>query len=316
MRDSPRATRRPPSGSSCAAKLINPREEATLARLAAIHILARKPDAVAAVEKEVAAFCAKPGVFHHELAEVLVARKQYAQAEECYKKATELRPDLAGRPRRAGAAPHATRPRTGGEAAARSGVQGRPVPRPRLERAQGAHAPRRVRDEGDAALRHQVRPEDRQACLPRGSPTTWRNCTPSSRSSTASRRRARSSSRCWQRARCSAAGSCRCPGLPGAAQGASTGPLIAIPVAARRWHGEALQLGRRRPPRTHARLQPDADRLPRPHLAHRRTGGAGRADAAVRRDREAPARPARGRHRVRPRHHRSRLPQLRQPART
>ena len=78
-----------------AAKLINPKEEATFARLAALHHLARKPDAVAAVEKEVTAFCAKPGVFYAELAEVLASRKQYVRAEECFKKATELRPDLA-----------------------------------------------------------------------------------------------------------------------------------------------------------------------------------------------------------------------------
>jgi tetratricopeptide (TPR) repeat protein len=78
-----------------AAKLINPRDEATLARVAALHHLARKPDAVAAVEKEVAGFCAKPGVFHHELAEALVARRQFAKAEESYKKAAEVRPDLA-----------------------------------------------------------------------------------------------------------------------------------------------------------------------------------------------------------------------------
>jgi cellulose synthase operon protein C len=79
-----------------AAKLVNPREEPTLARLAAVGHLARKVDAVAAVEKEVAGFCAKPGVFYHELAEVLAGRKQYAKAEECYKRAAELRPDLSG----------------------------------------------------------------------------------------------------------------------------------------------------------------------------------------------------------------------------
>jgi tetratricopeptide (TPR) repeat protein len=79
-----------------AAKLIDPREQTTFARLAALKYLARKPDAVAAIEQEVAAFCAKPGVFYQELAEVLVARKQYAKAEESYKKASELRPDLSG----------------------------------------------------------------------------------------------------------------------------------------------------------------------------------------------------------------------------
>jgi cellulose synthase operon protein C len=78
-----------------AARLINPKEEATFARLAAIQHLARKPDAVAEIEKEVTAFCAKPGAFFAELADVLVSRKQYARAEECFKKAIELRPDLA-----------------------------------------------------------------------------------------------------------------------------------------------------------------------------------------------------------------------------
>jgi tetratricopeptide (TPR) repeat protein len=78
-----------------AAKLINSREEATLARLAAIYHLARKPEKVAEVEKEVAGFCSKPGVFYTEFAEVLMARKQYTRAEEAFRKATELRPDLS-----------------------------------------------------------------------------------------------------------------------------------------------------------------------------------------------------------------------------
>jgi len=78
-----------------AAKLINPSDERTLARLAAIHHMARKPEAFAAVVKEVEGFCLKPGVFFTELAEVLTARKQYAKAEECFKKAAELRPDMA-----------------------------------------------------------------------------------------------------------------------------------------------------------------------------------------------------------------------------
>jgi tetratricopeptide (TPR) repeat protein len=78
-----------------AAKLVNARDELTLARLAAVHHLMRKPDAFEAVVKQVEGFCAKPGVFYHELAEVLAVRKQYARAEECYKKAIELRPDLS-----------------------------------------------------------------------------------------------------------------------------------------------------------------------------------------------------------------------------
>jgi tetratricopeptide (TPR) repeat protein len=78
-----------------AAKLVNPRDEATLARLAAIAHLLRKPEAAAAIEKEVLAFDTKPGVFYAELAEVLATRKQYPRAEECFKRASELRPDLA-----------------------------------------------------------------------------------------------------------------------------------------------------------------------------------------------------------------------------
>jgi tetratricopeptide (TPR) repeat protein len=78
-----------------AARLVNPRDPATLARLAAVYHLAGKPEKVAEIEKEVASFCSKPGVFYLELAEVLVARKQYARAEECFRKAGELRPDLS-----------------------------------------------------------------------------------------------------------------------------------------------------------------------------------------------------------------------------
>jgi tetratricopeptide (TPR) repeat protein len=78
-----------------AAKLVNRRDERTLARLAAIHVLARKEQAVDAVVKEVSEFRARPGVFYAELAEALTSRKQYPKAEECFKKAIELRPDLS-----------------------------------------------------------------------------------------------------------------------------------------------------------------------------------------------------------------------------
>ncbi len=145
-----------------AAKLINPRDEATLARLAAIQHLARKPDAVAAIEKEVAAFCAKPGVFLHGTRGSAGRPQAVREGRGVLQEgggiaARSLRPAGGAR-----AALHATRPRAGGEAATRRGVQGRPVPRPRLERAQGPQAPRRLRDEGDGALRHQVRPEGGQ----------------------------------------------------------------------------------------------------------------------------------------------------------
>ena len=79
-----------------AAKLVNSHDERTLARLAAIHFLARKAGAFDFDVKNVQSFCSKPGVFYSDLADVLVTRKQYAKAEECFKKAMELRPDLAG----------------------------------------------------------------------------------------------------------------------------------------------------------------------------------------------------------------------------
>lgn len=76
-----------------AARLINPREEPTLARLAAILHLQRQP--IDAIVQDVQSFCRKPGVFYLELAQVLVARKQYAPAEDYFQKALAHRPDLA-----------------------------------------------------------------------------------------------------------------------------------------------------------------------------------------------------------------------------
>ena len=78
-----------------ASKLVNRRDERTLARLALLHHLARKPEAYAAAVKEVESFCAKPGIFYAELAEVLTSRKQFTLAEACFQKAMELRPDLS-----------------------------------------------------------------------------------------------------------------------------------------------------------------------------------------------------------------------------
>jgi tetratricopeptide (TPR) repeat protein len=78
------------------AKAVNPRDAATLGRLAAIALMTNDAKGFEAIEKGVAGFDAKPGVFYHELATVLDERKQYAKAEEYYKKAAELRPMLAG----------------------------------------------------------------------------------------------------------------------------------------------------------------------------------------------------------------------------
>ncbi len=78
-----------------AARLINPRDERTLARLAGINQIARKPAMAAAITKEVESFCTKPGVFFLELAEALALRKQYPAAIEAYRKAAAVRPDLS-----------------------------------------------------------------------------------------------------------------------------------------------------------------------------------------------------------------------------
>jgi tetratricopeptide (TPR) repeat protein len=75
---------------------VNPRDSATLGRLAAIHLMRAEAAEFAAIVKTVEGFDTKPGLFYHELASVLEERKQYAKAEEYYKKASELRPLLAG----------------------------------------------------------------------------------------------------------------------------------------------------------------------------------------------------------------------------
>jgi tetratricopeptide (TPR) repeat protein len=77
-----------------AAKLVNPRDEAGLARLAAAAHLANDGEAFAAVAKEVEAFDTKPAAFYYDLALALDARKQYAKAEEFFRKAADLRPQL------------------------------------------------------------------------------------------------------------------------------------------------------------------------------------------------------------------------------
>ena len=78
------------------AKQISPRDSITLGKLAAVYALQRKQKEFEAIEKDVAGFDAKPGVFYYELASSLEDRKQYARAEAYYKKAGELRPMLSG----------------------------------------------------------------------------------------------------------------------------------------------------------------------------------------------------------------------------
>src|SRR5262249_46639751 len=79
-----------------AAKAVNPPDAATLGKLAGCYAAMHKPDAVAAVVKEAESYDTSPGQFYYEFAESLDERKQFAQAEELYKKAAELRPMLIG----------------------------------------------------------------------------------------------------------------------------------------------------------------------------------------------------------------------------
>ncbi len=79
-----------------AAVAVNPRDEATLGKLAAVLTVMKRPAEAAKIEKDVSAFDTKPAVFFLELGEGLESRKLYAKAEECYAKAATLRPKLAG----------------------------------------------------------------------------------------------------------------------------------------------------------------------------------------------------------------------------
>ncbi len=78
-----------------AARAINPRDEATLGRLAACFHLTKQPAAFDALVKEVEGFDTKPGAFYHALGETLDARKKWADAEGYLRKAADLRPETA-----------------------------------------------------------------------------------------------------------------------------------------------------------------------------------------------------------------------------
>jgi tetratricopeptide (TPR) repeat protein len=77
------------------AKTVSPKDSATLGRLAGVYVLEKKTDEFEAVVKFVNSFDSKPGEFYHELGKVMEDRKQYAKAEEYYKKSYELRPVLS-----------------------------------------------------------------------------------------------------------------------------------------------------------------------------------------------------------------------------
>src|SRR5262249_378024 len=76
------------------AKEVGPREEATLARLAACARVDKKPGEVAAIIAEVEKFNPKPGLFYAELATSLEDRKVYGDAEGYFKKSIDLSAQL------------------------------------------------------------------------------------------------------------------------------------------------------------------------------------------------------------------------------
>ena len=78
------------------ARGVNPRDEATLGRLAAVYRLQGRTDDFESVVNNVREFDSKPGVFYFELADCLEERKRYADAEAFYRQAADLRPKLAG----------------------------------------------------------------------------------------------------------------------------------------------------------------------------------------------------------------------------
>jgi tetratricopeptide (TPR) repeat protein len=76
------------------ARKVNPRDERTLGRIAACLVLQRKKEELTALKKEVEQFDAKPAQFYGEMGERLDERRYFDDAEQCFKKAAELRPNV------------------------------------------------------------------------------------------------------------------------------------------------------------------------------------------------------------------------------
>jgi cellulose synthase operon protein C len=76
------------------AKTINARDQAALARLAAIKHLRGEKDAIAEGAKEVEAFDSKPAQFYTDLGTIFSDSRQFAIAATCFEKASALRPAL------------------------------------------------------------------------------------------------------------------------------------------------------------------------------------------------------------------------------
>jgi tetratricopeptide (TPR) repeat protein len=78
------------------ARTINPRDESTLARVAACLFLQHRNADLDALVKEVEQRDPNAGVFWYELGNRLEERRRFDEAEKDYKKALELRPQLPG----------------------------------------------------------------------------------------------------------------------------------------------------------------------------------------------------------------------------
>ncbi len=76
------------------AHTVNPREEATLARIAACYYLQHQDALFQTLTKQVEKQNLKPGVFYTELAERLGERRLYLDAEKYFKLAMDLQPNL------------------------------------------------------------------------------------------------------------------------------------------------------------------------------------------------------------------------------
>jgi tetratricopeptide (TPR) repeat protein len=76
------------------ARDVNAREEATLARIAACHLLQDRDADFQVIVKEVLKHNPKPGVFYAELGQQLEERKRYPEAEKFYRHSLKLRPQL------------------------------------------------------------------------------------------------------------------------------------------------------------------------------------------------------------------------------
>jgi tetratricopeptide (TPR) repeat protein len=78
------------------ARKINPRDERTLARLAACHLVANEKKEFDEIVAQVSRNSTTPATFYFVLAERVEERRRYDLAETYYRQAVKLRPELAG----------------------------------------------------------------------------------------------------------------------------------------------------------------------------------------------------------------------------